>query len=227
MNENGTIYGLTTPSVLAKAMLAHGASAAEAAARLREIFDPGHRQRVDLFRRRHTISTVGYGTVDPVRSTGADDNRATVIGWGMLEKEQAHEFRLPIPPSLNAVRGKRRLTFTLAWFSPINPQSRAYRCARLWLSTPSEVLATNRAEGEWRSVRNGTLQHEIWEGDQAAVFSEGTDIVIRVNCREDAGKLTEPVRYGLAVSIEAAVELQLQIYEQVRQAIAIREQIRP
>ena len=210
--------------VLAKAMLAHAASAAEAAAMLREIFDPGHDQRIDLFRKRHVISTVGYGTVDPARATGADDHRATLIGWGKLAKEQAHEFRLPLPPSLNAVRGKRRLTFTLAWFSPINPQSRAYRCARLWLSPPSDALAINRSEAEWRSVRNGTLQHEIWEGEKAVAFSEGADVVIRVNCREDAGKLSVPVRYGLAVSIESAVALALPIYEEVREAIAVREE---
>jgi hypothetical protein len=50
---------------------------------------------------------------------------------------------------------------------------------------------------------------------------------VRVNCREDGGKLTKDVRYGLAVSIEAAPELGLEIYEEVREAIAIREQIRP
>jgi hypothetical protein len=158
-------------------MLAHAASAAQAAARLREVFDPGHDQHADLFRKRHVISTVGYGTLDPARATSAEDHRATLIGWGSLQKEEAHEFRLPLPPSLNAIRGKRRLTFTLAWFSPINPRSRAYRCARLWFSKPTENLATGRAEAEWRSVRNGTLQHEIWEGDQAAAFSDGTDIV--------------------------------------------------
>jgi hypothetical protein len=163
--------------VLTKAMLAHAASAAQAAARLREVFDPGHDQHADLFRKRHVISTVGYGTLDPARATSAEDHRATLIGWGSLQKEEAHEFRLPLPPSLNAIRGKRRLTFTLAWFSPINPRSRAYRCARLWFSKPTENLATGRAEAEWRSVRNGTLQHEIWEGDQAAAFSDGTDIV--------------------------------------------------
>jgi hypothetical protein len=145
----------------------------------------------------------------------------------MLEKEQAHEFRMPLPPSLNAIRGRRRLTFTLAWFSPINPQSRAYRIARLWLSPPSERLATKQTEAERHAVRNGTLQHEIWEGDQAAAFSEGAELVVRVNCREDGGKLIGSVRYGLAVSIEAAVELGLPIYEEVRQAIAVREPIRP
>jgi len=213
--------------VLTKAMLAHAASAAQAAVGLRDIFDPGHDQRADLFRKRHILSTVGYGTVDPARATGADDHRATLIGWGEVEKEQAHEFRLPLPPSLNAAIGRRRLTFTLAWLSPINPQSRAYRCARLWLSPPSENLSTHRSEAEWRSVRNGTLQHEIWEGESAVAFSDGADIVIRVNCREDGGKLFGPVRYGLAVSIEAAVELGLPIYEDVRQAIAVRERIRP
>ena len=61
--------------VLTKAMLAHSASAAQAAGRLREVFDPGHDQRVDLFRKRHVISTVGYGTVDrhapPAQTTTA------------------------------------------------------------------------------------------------------------------------------------------------------------
>src|SRR5439155_19272641 len=128
-------------------------------------------------------------------------------------------------PCLNAIRGQRRLTFTLAWFSPINPHSRAYRCARLWLSIPDETLATKRAQADHRSVKNGTLQHEIWEGDQAAPFATGTSLIIRVNCREEAGKLLGPVRYGLAVSIEAAVELGLPIYEEIRQAIEIREQL--
>jgi len=64
-------------------------------------------------------------------------------------------------------------------------------------------------------------------GTDAAAFSDGTDIVIRVNCREDGGKIIEPVRFGLAVSIEAAPELGLEIYNEVRDAIAIREQIRP
>jgi hypothetical protein len=213
--------------VLAKAMVAHAASSEQAAARLREVFDPGHGQRIDLFRKRHVLSTVGYGSVDPGRATGADDHRATLIGWGALEKDEGHEFSLPLPPSLNAIRGKRRLTFTLAWFSPINPHSRAYRCARLWFSTSDDTLATKRAQAERFAVRNGTLQHEIWEGEQAAAFAAGTNLIIRVNCREDGGKLLGPVRYGLAVSIEAAVELALPIYEEVRQAIAVREQIRP
>ncbi len=213
--------------VLAKTLLAHAASATDAGSRLREVFDPGQDQRVDLFRKRHVLSTVGYGAVDPARAVGADDHRATLIGWGELEKEKGHEFRFPLPASLNAIGGKRRLTFTLAWFSPINPQSRLYRCARLWFSKPNENLATRRAEAEHRSVHNGTLQHEIWEGESAAVFSDGTDLIIRVNCREDGGKLQAPVRYGLAVSIEAAVELRLPIYEEVREAIAVRERIRP
>ena len=211
--------------VLTKALLAHAASAADVEGPLRDVFDPGKDQRVDLFRKRHVMSTVGYGSVDPARAVWAEDHRATLIGWGELQKESAHEFRLPLPPSLNAIGGKRRLIFTLAWFSPINPQSRPYRCARLWISKPTETLATGRAQAEWRSVRNGTLQHEIWEGDRAAVFADGTDLVIRVNCREDGGKIQSAVRYGLAVSIEAAVGLP--IYEEVREAIAIRERIRP
>ena len=202
--ENGTPIPIEFLPVLTKTLLAHSASAADVAARLREIFDPGNEQHVDLFRKRYVISTVGYGSVNPSRAIGADDHRATLLGWGELAKEGAHEFRLPLPPSLNAARGKRRLTFTLAWFSPINPHSRAYRCARLWFSKPGQTLAPNRTEAEWRSVRNGTLQHEIWEGDAAAVFADGEDLIVRVNCREDGGKLDGAVRYGLAVSIEAA-----------------------
>lgn len=225
--ENGNAIPDEFLPVLTKTLLAHAASAADAAVRLREIFDRNNDQHVDLFRKRHVISTVGYGSVNPARAVGADDHRATLLGWGELAKEEAHEFRLPLPASLNAIRGKRRLTFTLAWFSPINPQSRAYRCARLWLSKPEQTLAPQRAEAEWRSVRNGTLQHEIWEGEAAAVFADGEDLVIRVNCREDGGKLQGSIRYGLAVSIEAAEELQLPIYEEVRAVIAIQEQVRP
>ncbi len=212
--------------VLAKSMLAHAASAADGFNRLRQIFDPSLAMRVDQFRKRYVLPFMGYGSVDLQRSLGADDHRATLIGWGKLRKEQAHQFDLPIPSSLNAFRGKRRITLTLAWISPINPNSRAYRIARLWISKPSALLGTSRSESEWRTVRSGTLQHEIWEGEGAVPFADGSTITIRVNCREDGGALADAVRYGLAVSIEAASQYGLPIYEEVNEAINIREPIR-
>lgn len=218
--------GVPIPSrflpVLAKALLGHGASAAATAQRLREILT-AEAGRLDQFRRRWVMPMVGYGPVESERSLGGDDNRATLVGWGELSDDGAHEFRFPMPPSLNAVTDRRRLTTTLAWFSPINASSRIYRSARLWLTTPDARLNTERAEAEWRTVRNGTLQHEIFEGDAAGVFAEGDEVAIRVNCKADGATLPEPIRYGLAVSIESSNALP--IYEEVRSAIALRTRI--
>jgi hypothetical protein len=90
---------------------------------------------------------------------------------------------------------------TLAWLSPIHPRHRNYRGAALCFDIENEKLATKREDADWRCARNGTVQHEIFEGERAAAFAEDETMVIRVNCRADANSLEGTVRYGLVVSI--------------------------
>jgi hypothetical protein len=50
----------------------------------------------------------------------------------------------------------------------------------------------------------GTLHHEILEGEGAAVLIDGDNLGIQVSCRADAGGLDEEVPYTLVTTLEVA-----------------------
>ena len=61
---------------------------------------------------------------------------------------------------------------------------------------------------------------------RAGVFVEDANLEIQVSCRAGAGTLEDEVPYALAITLEIAEELDVDIYDEVRTAIhAI--QVRP
>jgi hypothetical protein len=162
---------------------------------------------------------LGYGEPNTDRMLECTAQRATVLGFGSLEADKGHLFSLPLPPSLSSIKTGRRLTVTLAWFSPIIPTNQNYRAAHLWFEVPDSRLSPERQEADWQAVRRGTLQHEIFEGNDAIGIADGDILRIKVNCREDAGPIAEPIHYGLAVSLEVADGISLPIYQELRDRI--------
>ena len=77
---------------------------------------------------------------------------------------------------------------------------------------------------DFRAVQRGTVQHEVFEESQAVAFQDGDEMVVKVNCRNDAGEILEPIRFGLVVTLEVAENLlfPIPINEEVRQRLAIR-----
>ena len=132
-------------------------------------------------------------------------------------------FALPLPPSLSGENVKRRVIVTLAWLSPINSRHQNYRVAQLWFSAVGDIAST-RSCADWRAVQRGTVQHEVFEGSEAVDYRDGDDLFVKVSCRNDAGEILEPVRFGLVVTLEVAenVLLPIPIYEEVRDRIAVR-----
>lgn len=159
---------------------------------------------------------LGYGLVDPGRVVECADVRVTALGGGSLQADQSHVHRFPLPPSLSGKSGMRRLTTTLAWFTPVNPSHQAWRRADLWFSPPADPLKVVRQEADWRAVQRGTLQHEVLEGTRAAAFVDGDHMEIQVSCRSDAGALEDAVPYVLAVTLEVADDIGINIYNEVR-----------
>ena len=229
---------------LLKAMLVHGCSWDEIGDHLKsqiENSDLGReiRERAEsLYSRPAHISIeigrqyksllarwMGYGLPEVGRVLDCTDQRATLLGYGELSDGEAHVFRLPLPPSLSARQERRRLTVTLAWLSPISASTQKYRIASLWFETINNSLAPSRQNADWQTVKRGTVQHEIFEGQSAEPFTEGDVIIIKVNCREDAGKIQNPVAYGLAVSLEVAEGLDIAVYNEIRTRIAPAIQI--
>jgi subtilase family protein len=165
---------------------------------------------------------VGYGAIEPSRVVECTPHRVTGLSGGELQDGEAHIHQFPLPPSLIAKTGRRRLTITLAWLSPINPRHRGWRRAQLWFTPPEQPLQVKRQQVDWHAVQRGTVQHEILDGDRAAVFVDGNTLDIAVNCREDAGDLTEAVPYALAVTLEVAEEIGVVIYEEILERVLAR-----
>ena len=57
----------------------------------------------------YTGQFLGYGAANIAKVMTCTDQRVTVLGFGELDDDEAHEFHLPLPPSLSAVPEKRRL----------------------------------------------------------------------------------------------------------------------
>ena len=64
----------------------------------------------------------------------------------------------------------------------------------------------------------GAIRHEVWRGTRAHQVP-GRDLDIQVSCREDAGTLEDSVPYALAVTLEVADTLRIDLYGPVRAAI--------
>jgi hypothetical protein len=212
-------------SVWLKALLVHAASWGSAGELLDQILR--NRENSRQFKE-YVTRLLGYGAVDPARVRECTQCRVTALGGGLLQAEQAHVHRFPLPPSLSGQRGWRRLTITLAWLTPVNTAHQAWRRANLWFTAPTEPLQVSRQEADWRAVQRGTVQHEVLEGDRAAAFVDGDNLEIRVSCRPDAGALEEPVPYALATTLEVAEEIGVDIYNEVRVRVhAARVQVAP
>jgi hypothetical protein len=215
----------TCDAVLLKALLAHGASWGEWAGVLLA-------KRPDLTewmaQKDFVTRWLGYGPADVDRALLCTAERATLIGTGELAADQALVFSAPLPPSLAGKTVWRRLTITLAWFSPINPAHRAYRRAKLWLTPPQTELLVKRANSVHdRAAQRGTLQHEILEGNDAVAFVDGDRFECKVNCAGDAGDLPGNIPFALCVTLEVAAEAGIPIYEEIRTRIAPAIQIQP
>lgn len=196
-----------------KALLAHGASWGEAGDALAGVLRTEENSRQF---KEYVTRLLGYGCIDAARVKECTQRRVTAIGGGVLQVDQAHVHRFPLPPSLSGQRGWRRLAVTLAWLTPVNPSHRAWRRADLWFTPPDDALKIKREEADWRAVQRGTLQHEVLEGERAAAFVDGDALEIRVSCRADAGALEDPVPYALATTLEVADEIGIDIYNEVR-----------
>ncbi|MCK4607670.1 MAG: S8 family peptidase, partial [candidate division Zixibacteria bacterium] len=208
---------------LLKAMIVHGCSWGEISARLQEIL-----QTPDNVRHiRHRISQwLGYGVPDSSRVLSCTEQRATLLGFGQLNDKEAHLFNLPLPPALGARRDWRRLTVTVAWLSPLAASTQRYRTASLSFEVEGGRLVPDRQDADYRAVRRGTVQHEVFEGERAVPLTDGDSLTIKVNCRKDAARMQEPVAYGLAVSLEVAEGIDIAIYDEIRTRIASAVEIR-
>jgi hypothetical protein len=208
----GDIIEAVPYAVWLKVLLVHGANWGIGGDILRQVLLTPQNSRQF---KEYVTRLIGYGVIDPVRVSECSERRVTALGGGLLQTDQAHIHRLPLPPSLSGQRCWRRLIITLAWMTPINPIHQSWRRADLWFTPPREKLQVSRTQADWHAVQRGTVQHEILEGEQATAFVDGENLAIQVNCRSDAGILEDAVPYSLAATLEVAEDISVDIYNEV------------
>lgn len=207
--------------VLLKAMLVHCSEWNEAARKVvRSVIES--RSALSSQKERALMARLyGYGVADPCRVIECTSNRATLLGYGSLSAKDVYEYRIPLPPSIAGQRIYRRVIVTLAWLTPINPEHRHHRVAKLrfQMRKPdgSSQDALKRQDVEYHEARNGTVQHELFAGKQ---FADDEWLVLHIQCSEDAGTLSDPIPFGLVVTVEAP-DSELPIYEEVRARVSV------
>lgn len=215
INDNNIGIPPNIITVIIKAMLVHGCSWDNIGDELDKRLDYNGQLLQKI-----KSKLIGYGFPDIDKVKECTEQRATVIGFGELNEEDAHVYSLPLPPSLASQTIKRRLTITLAWFSPTSPSTQRYRTSRLWFEAKNQI-ADSRMDADWRTVQRGTLQHEVFEGANASAFIDGDSINIKVNCSKDANSFTDNIPYALLVSLEVAEGVDMPIYEEIKDRISI------
>lgn len=225
--ENGEILAGVDPvyyGVTIKALLAHQAHWGEKGALLDELYGPKG-QGKHVARKDNIASVLGYGRPLVEKAMTCAANRATLVGQGAVVPDgSAVLYRVPLPTSLELVTEPRSITLTLAWFSPVNVRHRAYRRAKLEVQPVdfTNSVGVRRAPDQPsdKSVPRGSLFHVRYGGENAVPFVDDGHIRLRVFCREQGGALEQPIRYGLAVTIEAGEHVP--VYEEVRQRLGIK-----
>lgn len=208
-------------AVVVKALLVHRARWRGKSDLLTEICGPTDRRR--FAERRDNVSRfLGFGIPNVDETIECTSNRATLVGYGALEPNQAHSYRIPLPSCLERVTDHRVLTVTLAWFSPVKSGHQSYRRAGLEASPdrPETALGVERSNEQQptdASVKKGTLLHQRYSGRQAVPFIDNGHLSMKIWCKENAGDIVQPIRYGVAVTIES--EAQVAIYEEIREKL--------
>ncbi|MCB1918712.1 MAG: S8 family peptidase [Candidatus Competibacteraceae bacterium] len=214
----GDCINRDTTAPLLKALIVHSATwPDEAIDVLKTVVPKGNKQKRGITR------FLGYGVADPARVEACVAQRATVLGAGLLQQDEAHEYELPIPVELSNTTEWRRLIITLAWLTPVNPTHRVYRKAKLSFQPPKDLLAVDRQHADWQQVQKGTVQHEVLEGKKACVFQDGDSLRIKIAAQGDTSQnFDEAIPYGLAITLEVEDQSGIPIYERVREKLTVR-----
>ena len=207
MSETGKSIPHDMEAVILKAMLTHGATWENLSEKVAKMME-GKTKRLSEW--------LGNGVPDVNKVIECTKERITLIGLGALNKDEGNIFRLPLPIDFSSRRIRRKLTVTLAYFSPIVANKQSYRSAKLWFDLIGKggKLVPNRQNTDYNEVKRGTLQHEIFTGYDAVAWNND-DLVIKVSCNKDAENIKEKIQYCIFVSFEIAKGFDIDLYSEV------------
>lgn len=199
--------------LIIKTLLTHGCSWGELELNLKRILN-GKYTNNDI--EKIITDWIGYGIPDTSKVQECTQQRVTILGFGEIGQDKSHLFKFPLPPSLSGRPENRKLTITLSWFTPIASNTQKYRVANLYFETNNNTIGVTRDDAQWQKVKKGTLQHEVFVGQNAVAFEDDESIAIRVTCKKDAIAFSYLIPYSIAVTLEVAEEIDIPIYQEVR-----------
>ncbi len=212
-------------AVVVKTLLVHSARWNEKGDLIKELCGPNEPARW-AERTANATRFLGFGVPDIGRILDCAENQATLVGYGALQPDHAHNYRIPLPPSLEGVTVPREVAITVTWFTPVHPGHQSYRTVRLEADAVQamEAIGVGRFKDQPtdHSIKKGTVFHERLFGERAVPFIDDGHLSVRVWCKDDAGNSGNAVRYAIAVTIEAGMPLR--IYEEVRERLRVRPQ---
>ena len=208
--------------VLVKTLLVHAAMWPEQADRWAEQLHLSGRKR-----KSGLTEYLGFGVLDSDRVATAASNRVTVIGAASIQDKETSEFRFPLPSSLAATRDWRRLVLTVAWLTPIVSMTQRYRVAELTCTPNRKALGLQPAPASAYHHVNGkgTVHHEILESNRIVPYMPGDDLTVEVTCRVRVGRLEQPVRFGLAATLEVGADVRADIHGEVSELLRPKARI--
>ncbi|WP_271164904.1 S8 family peptidase [Brevundimonas intermedia] len=215
-------------ALILKALLVHRATVPpESRELIHQVFGPAD-ARLHQRRSANVRRLFGYGFPDWSEATACLASRATLWGHGTLGVDEGRSFVLPIPAALFGNRTVRRVTATLAWFTPIDIGRRTYKAVRLQIEEPdlNPLIGVTPQSGQTAKVAaaRGTTFHRCWEGATARALVENAAVPIVVSRRPDnADDLPDAVPFGLAVTIESDGEIE--VYDAVRSRLAVQPRV--
>ena len=215
-DHNNVVIDEENLPVLIKALLVHAGEDDKSSRVLIKTLNDSHQSESQLYHHFY-----GYGLHNSKRVKGCQSNQATLIYTGSLYTGSSKQFTFPLPPALDLTATHKRFILTLAWHSRTQPSNQQkYRRTKLHFdfSLQSEqaksLLALQSRQHDHHAIRNGTVQHEVFSGDKAAVFDGETLISITVNAF-DTAKHEYEVPFAFVVTLDAP-GTSLPIYEEVK-----------
>lgn len=168
---------------------------------------------------------VGYGSLERDLAVGCRPSQATMLFTGSVGDREQVELIVPFPHDVAAITNIRRITTTLAWFSPINWNHRQYRRAKLTLDGPTEIPSSGRRNlgADYHLSRRGTVEHHVFETSRAIAHGQ---LTFAVKCSGQAGGLVPAIPFALAVTLEVGDGVNIDVYDLVRTEVQARPRIR-
>ncbi len=170
-----------------------------------------------------TDRLVGHGPLTRDLARGCSRSQATLLFTGDLAARETVTLPVPFPDELAALTDLRRISMTLAWFSPINWNHRQYRRAKLTVDGPPEIPSKTRSTRgpDYHLTQRGTVQHRIIETSRAFAHDQ---LTLTVSCADQAGGFGGRVPFALAVSLEVGTGVNLDVYNLVTSRLRERAQ---